>query len=107
MEITTEMPPPEIIEAAYSVGNWMESQPCTDWEIGPVVSRGWFAKVEAERDKLREINANGALAWDLLQSQLAATQAELKEARALAEHNAQALARALIELRREQPEADL
>jgi len=66
-----------------------------------------LVRIERERDELRALNANGALAWDLLQSQLSATQAEVKEARALAEHNAQALARALIELRREQPEADL
>lgn len=64
-------------------------------------------RIERECDKLRELNANGSLAWGLLQSQLAATQAELKEARELAAHNGAALARALIELRREQPEADL
>jgi len=33
-------PPPEIIEAAYRVANWAESQlPHGHWEIGPVCSR--------------------------------------------------------------------
>jgi hypothetical protein len=53
-------------------------------------------RIERERDKLREINANGALAWDLLQSQLETAKAELAEARELADHNAKVAASAVI-----------
>ncbi len=47
-----EMPPPELIAAAFEIGRWFEERNIKDWALGPCASRAQLEELQFILDDL-------------------------------------------------------